>query len=214
MPKRNSYKERNEVNRRQRKQRWIRAKNLMRRHPECAYNGDFYCNHVYDEERGWAWVDFRFFHTSQKRYFSVAMVTCELDAYEQVENDCLTAASAQFPYEGLQSVFQPATGLYQLVFSESDYARHRLTDSLTREAILAGGHTSRESITIRDYGPVAVGVKAVVNTPFIDEHYIRRFIGFFRSLGEPITPGQIFTGPTINVNLEKYLQQNSCSAEC
>lgn len=93
---------RKRINRKQRKLRWIRVRNAMRIWPECAYGGDFYCNHVYDPKYPWCWVDFRFFHTTLKRYFAVAMVTAEYEAYGNAEDAAWEIAEAKYPREPVE----------------------------------------------------------------------------------------------------------------
>jgi len=169
-----------ERNRKERKARWIRAKNLMREYPDCAYNGDFYCDHLYDPAYPWVWVDFRFFHTKKKRYYAVAMRTLELEAYDDVEQAVLDEMSME------------------------EIRSHPNVRALI-EARLAPV-TLRPKIELKDYGPVAVGMFATVNTPSIDENTIRQFIAFFRSQGEPVSAGWTWSGDEVQVDPRRFIQ--------
>lgn len=176
-----------ERTRKERKARYIRAKNLMRQHPECSYGGDFYCNHVYDPDHPWVWVDFRFFHTRLKRYYAVAMITLEYEAWDMAETQVL------------EEVWSNDT-----LDHKSLIERQRLVKEKMEERLVPV--TLRPSIYLRDYGPVVIGVHATVNKPYIDEHVIREFIAFFRSLGEPVTPGWFWRGEETQVDARHYLQ--------
>lgn len=181
---------RRDKNRKEKKHRYITLKNLMRKYPECSYGGDFFCNHVYDPNDPWEWVDFKFFHTKLKRYFSVAMMTCAYEAWEKMDNKALEIAFELFPKD------------------DSDYQEpptHRMLQRLhfykkMRDDLLENPQYSTPTIMNLDYGPVAVGVMATVNKPYIDEHVIREFIAFFRSLGEPTKPGLIWRGEEIQID--------------
>jgi len=196
------------VNRKQRKQRWINAKNAMREYPECAYGGDFYCNHVYDPEWPWLWVDFRFFHSRLKRYYAVAMVTAEYEVAEQIRDKSWDMAGfPSFP-EPFMVKAERHKELGQLYMSnprtkEQEYKK-QFQEAVARhkQIMYELGKTPTKVIPrfeIKDYGPVAVGVYATVNTQHIDEHYIRDFIKFFRLLGEPTQPGWKWEGEAVDV---------------
>ena len=204
-------------NRKERKRRWIRAKNLMRKYPDCAYNGDFYCDHVYDPAHPWVWVDFRFFHTRLKRYFAVAMVTAEYEAYGIAENRAIDEGYELIPREERARDWEPAGvhpvygQLYRMTFTETENKRHELITQLT-EKYKAQDYVIKPRIEIKDYGRVAVGVHATVNTEYIDEHVIREFIAHFRSLGEPIDAGWKWEGEEIKVD-PRRLDQRTETAE-
>jgi hypothetical protein len=186
-----------EKNRRQRKQRWLRAKNLMRQHPTCAYNGDFYCDHVYEEKYPWTWVDFRFFHTKLKRYFSVAMRTAEMEAYDIAKDTAWEKVEAELGHDTLSpihSIIQPG--------SSWAIRMQRYYDIMEVESKVV--RAIKPSIKAIDYGDVAVGLFVTVNKEHIDEHVIREFIEFFRSLGEPTTPGWTHYGQEIQISAERF----------
>lgn len=153
----------------------------MQRYPDCTYNGDFYCNHVYDPAYPWQWIDFRFFHSRVKRYYAVAMITTWFDAYNRIE----TAA-----FDALDSEDQPY-GEYKARLDA------KMTELAETPVII------RPSIELKDYGRVAIGLWATVNTPFIDEHYIRKFIADFRERGEPTKPGWSWHGEEIEIDVRR-----------
>jgi hypothetical protein len=192
-------------NRKQIKARWIHVKNLMRKYPDCAYDGDFYCDHVYDPERPWVWVDFRFFHTKLKRYFAVAMVTAEYEAYTDLENRAIEQSAIIFPYT------DDAHRLEDLntdpIRSEQHVARMGLMRDIIQNEIDKSVFV-RPSIQVKDYGPVAVGLWVTVNKPYIDEHVIREFITHFRSLGEPTKAGWYWHGEEVQINLNRFTAQS------
>lgn len=199
MPERFSRISSAEKNRKQRKATWIRAKNLMRKYPDCAYNGDFYCDHVYEPHHPWVWIDFRFFHTKLKRYFAVAMVTTEYHAWNQAEDKAYSMI--EFPECNLMYDRTDAEygKLYRLEHSEEMNEALNKKDILL-EKLLAEEYKIMPKINVRRrYGSVIIGVDAIVNTPYIDEHYIRDFIKFFRTLGEPMEPGIVWTGEEVAV---------------
>ena len=179
-----------EKNRTQRKARYIRAKNAMSKWKECSYGGDFFCNQVYDPQYPWCWVDFRFFHTRLKRYFAASLITAEYNALNTAEEWAWYETDVTFPDSG-----EHKTEKCQL-FSDRMKAYSEETFSI------------KPSIEICNYGNVAIGVIATVNTSFIDEHYIREFIRFFREdLKEPMTPGCIWEGEEIEVVPAKLQQR-------
>ena len=201
----NSRKEREEVNRRQRKARYINAKNKMTKYPECAYNGDFFCNHVYDPENPWVWVDFRFFHTRLQRYFAVAMTTLEYNLFKANEEIVETELDKDYPFNGVGIVFgniDPKTKMGPLSFTDewtaNFNARKPLKETMLSE-LNSKAQKARPRIDVKDYGPVAVGLWVTVNNPFIDEHVIRDFIKFYRSIGEPTTPGFTWMGEEVEI---------------
>lgn len=192
-------RDRSEINRKQRKARWIRAKNLMRAYPDCAYNGDFYCNHVYDPAHPWCWVDFRFFHTRLKRYFAVAMTTLEYRGYTDDEEKAWDEADVSFPRSAAE-LWDDKKDINEWI----NYSDERVEARLAYEKDLVAKYnliprTMAPTIEVKDYGPVAVGVWTTVNKPYIDEHVIREWIALYRSLGEPTTPGFIYRGEEVEV---------------
>jgi len=198
MPERFSKMSRMDSNRKQRKARWMGVKNLMKKYPDCSYGGDFYCDHVYEPDRPWVWVDFRFFHTKLKRYFSVAMVTAEWHAWHEAEDKAYSLV--EFPETRLvYDATDPNYGkLYKMQPAE-EFNRAVVKKDILLNQFLKEEYKVVPTIEIKNYGSVAVGVHATVNTQHIDEHYIRDFITFFRSLGEPIKPGIVWQGEEVTV---------------
>jgi hypothetical protein len=179
-------KVRKEKNRKAKKARYIRIKNMMRKYPECAYNGDFYCDHVYDPAYPWSWVDFRFFHSKLKRYYAVSMRTVAYEAFNDIEDRALDIAAIIFPDNDLAK--------------RRDELMRKLIDEEVDKPIYA-----RPRIFVKDYGSVSIGLWVTVNKEHIDEHVIREFIAFFRSLGEPIKPGWSWYGEETQVDCRKFL---------
>lgn len=206
MTKRFSCGNSNKKNRKQRKAQWIRARNLMRKYPDCSYNGDFYCNHVYEPENPWRWVDFRFFHTRLKRYFAVTMTTLEYSEMEKDDNaayEIVCKEMGDLREGSIKAVMHPKHGkIFTFDYSDEDREfnyRHIARQIEVCRELAKVPRIASPSITIKDYGPVSVGVKATVNTQHIDEHVIREFIARFRELGEPTTPGWTHQGEEIEV---------------
>lgn len=201
-----------ESNRRQRKRRFISLKNKMRKYPDCAYDGDFYCNHVYDPAQPWVWVDFRFHHSKLKRYFSVAMTTLEFSEMEKDDEKAyeLTRAELGDLRNGIEKQVELSTHGKCYVFVESaeekDFNRNHIARQVEigRE-LMARPRQAQPSIIVKDYGKVVIGLWVTVDRPYIDPTVIREFIAEFRKLGEPTTPGWTWTGPSVEVipaNLE------------
>ena len=206
MPRRISSRSKFETNRKDRKLRWIRVKNLMRLYPSCSYNGDFYCDHVYDPERPWLWVDFRFFHTRLKKYFAVALITLEYEQYEMdgyLAYDKADERLGKIEYAPMTALNDEKYGkLYSFCVEPTDrefYDHHYRCQQEIEAELLAIPRNCRPTIEIKDYGPVAVGVIASVNKQFIDEHVIREFIKEFRAMGEPTRPGWKWEGDEVEV---------------
>lgn len=184
---------REERTRKERKARYIHVKNLMRKYPECNYDDLFYCDYVYDPANPWVWTDFRFFHTTLKRYFAVAMVTAEYEAYSEIENNAIEQSAIMFPYPELMvSTHRMREGE---VSQKRDELRQKLIDERLEQPQFV-----RPSILVKDYGPVAIGLWVTVNKDYIDEHVIKEFITFFRSLGEPIKAGWNWSGEETKVD--------------
>lgn len=167
----------------QRKRLWILKKNLMRKYSDCNYAGDFFCNHVYDPKDPWQWVDFTFFHTTEKRYYAVAMTTC---AYEKVE-----AAS----WEIMDKHHALGIPPHERVKLHKQELKEMFKDPVTVQP----------SFEIKDYGLPTVGVWVTINVPYIDEHEIRKFISFFREMGQPSTPGFKWVGEEVQIDAGKIL---------
>lgn len=198
---------RNEKTRSERKGRWIRAKNLMRKYPDCNYGNLFYCNHVYDATYPWSWVDFRFFHTTQKRYYAVAMITSEYEALNIAEGRVWDQSYVLFPAEPWPDTDKMTDAKFndwiRRPSTPRDIARKEFEEQALNE-LLDEPSFIAPSILLKDYGPVAIGCWVTVNKPHIDEHVIREFIAHFRSLGEPTTPGWSWKGKEERVETRQF----------
>lgn len=170
-------------NRKKRKLQWIRAKNLARKYPDCDY-GDFYCEHIFDSELTHSWLDFKFFHSTKKIIYSVAMETLGYQVYSDAEDEVLNV--------------DPNDWIIDSGFERMDEINQRIDD-----IVLSKKHFRSPSILIKDYGPVYRGIYACVNTTNIGIDEIRKFILWFRSLGEPTTPGFKWIGSEVEVNFEE-----------
>lgn len=194
----------NERTRKQKKARYISLRNKMLKYPDCAYNGDFFCNHVYDPADPWLWVDFSFYHTTEKRYFACAMVTAEYEAYHTIEDKAIEIAYTLFPTPDVPARLDDMLDELnsQGAKAERNKARDDVMSAVIREELEKPSFVV-PSITVKDYGPVAVGLWVTVNKPHINEHIIREFIADFRALGEPVTPGWYWHGEETQVDCRR-----------
>ena len=184
--------------RKERKASYIRAKNLIKKWPECVIaDGKAYCNHAWDPAYPWVWVDFRFFHTKLKRYFACAMTTAEYTASGYAEDEAWEIAREKYPYEEFRRSLRGIDS-WRSERSENDDQRFEIYKAKSVELGL-NTYKVTPKIEIKDYGKLVVGVWATVNRPYIDEAYIADFIDFFRSLGEPMKPGIAWEGIEIEV---------------
>jgi len=186
----------------------MRAKTLMRLYPDCAYNGDFYCNHVYDPEYPWQWVDFRFFHTTKKIYFAAAMTTVAHEACYAIED--YAHQIAKFPQltdpifitgKDGSMIMNGGTPSYQQDYKEATERKKRIQYELSFQPIYVV-----PKVKVLDYGLPVIGAHVTVNTPHIDEHVIRDFIRFFRDLGEPTKPGWEWEGEKVAVVTTQFFE--------
>lgn len=179
------------------KLQYIRSKNLMTRWPECAYDGDFYCNVVYDPAFPWMGVDFKFFHSTQKKYFAVAMMTATMQAVCDIEDESWARIE---PLDDGPELVQIAGGPFWEFGPTSEEYKAKMLDreQYVREQteIPRIVHTS---ISTRAYSRCVTGVYATVNKPYIDEHVIREFIHFYRELGEPTGYNPKIIGDAVEV---------------
>jgi len=199
-------------NRKQRKEQWIHVKNLMRKYADCAYGGQFYCNHVYDEDRGWQWVDFRFFHTRLKKYFAVAMTTANYATMEMVDEIIGDKLDQLHPYPEKKNggmIFHPInkkTGLGRIEITEARTAAYNAREQLKQKLlpeVLSEAQKVSPKIDVKDYGKVAVGLWVTLDVPKITPEVILDFIKFYQSIGEPIEPGRAWTGKEVVIVPER-----------
>lgn len=192
MPKRYAKSSKTYESRRHWQYRYQRVKNLMKKYPDCSYNGDFYCDFVYDPERPWCWVDFRFFHTTQKKYFAVAMQTLEYVGHNVVFNKVYDVIDERLPYDGSEGLWEKRVKLEEEIFPE--FAKEP--------------QYVKPGFEVKNYGKTAVGLIVNIDVHHIDEHVIREFIKYYRSIGEPTKPGTKMYGPEIEV-IPARLNDNS-----
>jgi hypothetical protein len=181
----------------------------MFRYPECAYGGDFYCDHGYDPQHPWQWADFRFFHSKKKIYFAVAMTTVEHEACYAIEEAAYALANFppffSGPYFAKDKKDGTIISLEPLDFQKSfKEAKERNAKIQAELSVLPVSVLPK--IKVKDYGNPVVGLHVTVNTPHIDEHVIRDFIRFFRSLGEPTKPGWEWEGEKVAVVTTKFFK--------
>lgn len=207
------FEKKKKPTRKARKKQYIDARNKMRKYPDCNYI-EFYCDHLYQPENPWQWVDFRFFHTKLKRYFAVAMTTCAFTANEINSEIVSRELDKTMPYPDYLWIDLPEKRMGYKVTRISDewhnaYAKRRPIENKMRHELNEKPMTLRPQIKIRDYGPVAIGVFAQVNVTHIDEHVIRQFIAQFRELGEPMMLGMAWVGEKVIVQpLQDRLEPN------
>jgi hypothetical protein len=170
----------------------------MVQYPECAYNGDFYCDRFYDSEHNWQLVDFHFFHSQKKLYFAVAMSTVNYEAYALIEDKAIELAD--FP--SFIKDKKDGTIMAVLPFNEA-YREARKRKKKIQAKLSALPVKVQPKIVVKDYGLPVVGLHVTVNTPHIDEHVIRNFIRFFRGFGEPTKPGWKWKGETVTAKPTK-----------
>ncbi len=209
MTHRYSFRTRTDKNRKQRKARWIRARNLMRLYPECSYGGDFYCNHVYDPLTPWCWVDFRFFHSRLKRYFAVAMITAEYEAYEIASEKAWDEAEKTFPRHDSEDWDFKSDINTWINLPRADSDKRMALQKEIAEKILSIPQMIHPSIQLQNYGTVAIGISATVNNTHIDEHVIREWIADFRAKGEPTNPGWTWKGEAVEIIPQKLTARYS-----
>ena len=198
-----------ENTRKQRKARWIRVKNNYRRYPECVY-GDAYCDHVYDATHPWQWVDFRFLSQRHKRrYFAVAAQTLLYKAYGMAEELADAEARKDWPLPEDGCYFGPAERdpdwgkVYELRTTEEYDAQYRHFRTAYEEYLkhfLQKPVVLRPTIEVRlEYGPVAVGIWAKLNKPYLNPAALPEFAQQFRDLGEPLRQGIVWQGEEVTV---------------
>ena len=156
---------------------------LVREDAECG-NGIYWCNHVYDPEFPWVWVDFRFpsIKYPKSRYFSVAMRTLEFARYNEIEDMVYESKNEVFSESALDQIKQIA---------------------LSDIAIM------RPSISVKHYRPGVIGVHCTVNTSYIDDKVIKQFIDQFRSLGEPDIDRYSWHGEEVKVETRNLFSRKN-----
>ena len=166
---------------------------------ECG-TGVYWCNHLYDENHPWVWVDFRFpsLNKPKSLYYAVAMRTLEYARANEIED------AVWDEYGGGDIQFQENE---HLVFSISDEDRAKLDrqQAIINDKMKEDVTVMRPSITLEHYGVGRIGVHCTVNTPYINDTVIKNFIDLFRSLGEPTSDGYTWHGEEVTVETRHLL---------
>lgn len=155
----------------QRKLRWIRAKNEARKYPDCTLSSDIFCHHVLDDLAfPCMWVDFRLFHPAKKCYYAVALETCWFAEACDVED----------------SIIQNHMN------EEGNIDLTALSDEI--EALVAKVEYVKPAIKVVSYGHGVLGVLATINTQYIKEAEINAFAAHLKELGLPTKSGWKWSG--------------------
>ena len=167
---------------------------------ECG-TGSYWCNHLYNPEWPWVWVDFRFPSLKKPKslYYACAMRTLEYARMNEIED----ATWDLIPFT--DHLVEVSTGLFEL--SEVGRKEHEERQALINANAKTDATLMRETIELQDYGPGRIGVHCTVNTPYINDAVIRKFIEHFRSLGEPTADGYTWHGEEVKVE-PRYLLTN------
>lgn len=195
------------ANRTKRKKDWIRVRNLMRKYPDCAYDGDFYCDHIYEPDNPWVWVDFRFFHTTKKMYYAVAMVTANYAAHEKAHAAAIEHAYEKYPLENNDLVMNE-DGLFTF---EHDANYRERSDCIREQMLEEAAKTQNiiESIECNKYSDTCMGLFVTLNKPHIDAGVIREFIHTFRTAhGEPLGAKWKWKGDTVQIRPADYFPRS------
>jgi hypothetical protein len=183
-----------EKNRRQRKARLISVRNAFRRWPDCVY-GDVYCNHVYEPETPWQWVDFRFLGKRYpRRYFAVAATTLLYEAFSIADEKACKLADVE--------VHLPVNDTLNFDNLDGDEALRHWVECRNRhlKELVQESYTLRPRIEVRlDYGSVAVGVLPRLNIPNLNPSLLQDFANEFRWMGEPLQHGIVWEGREVEV---------------
>lgn len=203
------------------KKRFITTKNTMRKYPDCVIADGIYCDHVFDPEHPWAWVDFRFFHTAKKRYFAVAMTTAEYSACEEVEEEVFE--KADYPQEVLDynlydEEYHPKYGKVYRQKPLPQNLQNQLLAYFERrnkllEVEMAKPRTIECKIEIQKYSNGVTGVIATVDASYLDPEYVENFVKMFRALGEPMKHGEKYNVKTIQV-IPQNIKRRAQNAQC
>jgi hypothetical protein len=176
-----------------------------------------YCSyHVHEEFM--SWIDVYFpskFHRG--RYFSAALITCEMRGYDDDESAAWKEAEATYPDATSDLVngkrFKDGSVEVRIVGRNGWDEMLKIQRDLTKELNKKPRPVKPSIIIDRNYWYPAIGLHGVVNTPSLTEDAIIEFIEMFQSLGEPITPGIVWEGPEVEVVPakmdERYAQSRS-----
>jgi len=197
-----------ERNRKQRKARWMRFKSAYRRHPDCVH-GAVFCDHVYEEQRPWQWVDFRFPSLAhRRRYYAVAARTLEYTAITDAEDRAWDKVDELLPYPQKATAWVPVIDkmhgrarewplskeVWQLKQERAELHKKLFLELSQRPVKLC------ESIEVRlEYGPVAIGLWVQVNKSYLDPSWFDEFICWYLAQGEPLKQGVVWEGEGVEI---------------
>jgi hypothetical protein len=210
MPERYKLNERGtkrfKPSRKQAKQRFIYNKNRCKS-SVYGVKGIYWSYHV--NEGVMSWIDVYFpskFHKG--RYFSAALITCEMKGIDDDQNAMFKAGEEAFPNAKLdmQSVLIPPKNpnqerMWEMKLVEvGDYASKREFMDAYEKKLNEQPRMIAPSIEIdNDYWYPAIGLHGVVNTPSLTEAAVIEFIEMFQALGEPVATGIVWTGEEVEV---------------
>ena len=160
-------------------------------------NGSYWCQHVFDDQFPWVWVDFRFPSIKKPKslYFACAMRTLEYTRIQEIEDELYDKAVHEIkdhpPFLNLMD---------EKYWQDLKKIRDEVNAKVATDTAFM-----RPSITIQKYGPGRIGVHCTVNTPYINDKVIREFIDHFRSLGEPTADGYTWYGEEVKVETRNLI---------
>lgn len=192
---------------------WVEnVRKMVMEDTECG-NGTYWCNHLYDPAHPWVWVDFRFLSIKHPklRYFSAAMTTLEYMQYSADEEIIRNMAEEKLgPYVGpdpFEDFLTKKSNSLNRLSRPPEYVKYyedvRLFENDNRSAIMSVPRKVKPSIKVEFYRPGCYGVHPSLNTPYIDDGVIMKFIEQFRDLGEPTQEGIVWEGEEVMVVPER-----------
>jgi len=197
-----------ERNRKQRKARWMRFKNAYTRWPSCMY-GVVFCDHLYEEQHPWTWVDFRFPSLAHRRRdYAVAARTLGYTAVTEAEDNSWNKVDELLPYPQKAITWVPKADktygrVYEQLWSEEARQLERERVELHKKLFLECSQQPvklREQIEVRlEYGPVAIGLWAQVNKPHLGPNWLDEFARWYLAQGEPLKHGVVWQGEEVEI---------------
>lgn len=169
--------------------------------------GKYWSYHV--NEGIMSWIDVYFpskFHKG--RYFSAALITCEMKGIDDDQNAAFKAADEAFPdvkSDIVSTLIPPKSPKEEKMWSmqfvhTGDYEAKTAFEKEYEAKLNNTPRMVRPEIDIHnDYYYPAIGLHGVVNTPSLTPEAIIEFIEMFQALGEPITSGIVWTGEEVEV---------------
>lgn len=205
---------RHNATRDQRKKRFISVKNSL--NGPYGHQGIYYTHHVHQEPM--TWIDIYFpskFHKG--RYFSAALITLEMEAYDKIETEASDMGDAMYPNARLDLVFRKKPKLHpnhepnsivEFVRNDDYETKREFEEALKKELMVKPRLLKPYMKIDRDYWNPSIGLHAAVNTPSLTEEVIIKFIEQFRALGEPITHGLVWEGEEVEVVAQRLNEFN------